>query len=189
MCTNDCFFCFLMYSTGGWCCCQCYIVNTSINGCAVKQYEGLLSWSHHVVFQSERLSTFEVMAIHLFVAKTLYWDIWCVLLLLPLTPQLPVSFTFFPLHFSFLSIIASDLSQSMCLLFRSLSSSLSVCVFFSSLKFSLCTSFRSVSVCYVIFHSASLTVSHSPVIVRQTLYIEFSLWPVVGIAFTLNVSY
>lgn len=55
---------------------------------AVRICDGL-SWSHHVVFQSERLSTFEVMAIHLFVAKTLNWDIWCVLLLLPLTPQLP----------------------------------------------------------------------------------------------------
>lgn len=37
------------------------------------QAEGF-SWSHHVVFQSARLSTFEVMAIHLFAPKTLNWD-------------------------------------------------------------------------------------------------------------------
>lgn len=156
-----------MYSTGcccWWCCCQWYIVNTSINGCAVKQYEGVLSWSHHVVFQSERLSTFEVMAIHLFVAKTLYWDIWCVLLLLPVTPQLPVFFCinihilrlfalpprFILAHYCFWSLSIYVLAISFAFFF------IFSVFFFTSLKFSLCTSFRSVSVCYVIFHSASL---------------------------------
>lgn len=114
MCSNGDFF--LLFTSCCWCCCCCcccrfYIVNTYIMDLcawrcvcvytltfAVWIFDSL-SWSHHVVFQSKRLSTFEVMAIHLFVTKTLNWDIWCVLLLLPLTPQLP---TFFNVQLRFL---------------------------------------------------------------------------------------
>lgn len=65
------FWCFSCFGLSGECVCR------QVGG---RRWFGVFiqaesfSWSHHVVFQSARLSTFEVMAIHLFAAKTLNWD-------------------------------------------------------------------------------------------------------------------